>query len=82
MQMRNNETHIPEEKGDENMNMAESSYTTLDVDFILNHGKSVSSQEALSEVTPIEWSEDALSGKYKNKTIIKSLLTGMEGKDL
>ncbi len=63
---------IPKEEGDENMNMAESSCTTLDVGFILNHGKSVSSQEALSDVTPIEWSEDVLSGKYKNKTIIKS----------
>lgn len=70
--LNNNSSGITKGKGDESMNMAESSYTKLDVGFILNHGKSVSSQEALSEVTPIEWSEDVLSGKYKDKTIIKS----------
>lgn len=72
MKKRNNFMHIPKGKGDENMNMAESSCTALDVGFILNHGKSVSSQEVLSEVAPIEWSEEVLSGKYKDKTIIKS----------
>lgn len=68
----NDSIDITKEEGDENMNMAESSCTALDVGFILNHGKSVSSQEALSDIMPVDWSEDALSGKYKNKTIIKS----------
>lgn len=72
MENRNNFTDIPRGKGDENMNMAEGSYTPLDVGFILNHGKSISSQEALSEVTPIKWSTDVLSGKCKDNTIIKS----------
>lgn len=44
----------------------------LDVNYILSHGKSISSQEALSDVTPVEWDEDVLSGKKKDKTIIKS----------
>lgn len=49
----------------------------IDVDYILTHGKSISSQEALSDITPVEWDEDVLNGKYKKETIIKSI----NGKD-
>ncbi|MCM1113535.1 MAG: hypothetical protein NC399_09810 [Muribaculum sp.] len=69
--MGNNE-HILNEKGDENMEMVKSGYTPLDVGFILAHGQAVSSQEILSDITPVDWSEDVLSGKDKGKTIIKS----------
>lgn len=65
-------TNIPNEKGDENMEMVKGGFTPLDVGSILTRGQVVSSQEILSEITPIEWSEDVLSGNYKDKTIIKS----------
>jgi hypothetical protein len=41
-------------------------------DFILAHGKEISSQEVRNDVCPIDWGEDVLSGKYKNKAIILS----------
>ncbi len=65
-------TYIPDKKGDENMEMVKGSFTPLDVSSILTRGQVVSSQEILSEITPIEWSEDVLSGNHKDKTIIKS----------
>lgn len=39
---------------------------------IIEKGTAISSQEALSDITPIDWSKDVLDGKYKDKTIIKS----------
>lgn len=38
---------------------------------IIENGTAISSQEALSDIAPINWSKDVLDGKYKNKTIIK-----------
>ena len=67
-----NSSSIPDEKGDENMEMVKGSFTPLDVSTILTRGQVISSQEILSEIAPIEWSEDVLSGKHKDKTIIKS----------
>ena len=65
-------TNIPDKKGDENMEMVKGSFTPLDVSSILTRGQVISSQEILSEITPIEWSEDVLNGNHKDKTIIKS----------
>lgn len=59
-------------KGDENMVMEKTSIQPLDVDFILTHGKAISSQEAIADIAPIEWDEDVLNGDYKGKVIIKS----------
>lgn len=35
-------------------------------------GKVVSSEEVLQDVTPVNWSEEVLTGKYRDTTIIKS----------
>ena len=58
------------QKGDENMEMIKTN--ALDVNFILTHGTAISSQEALSDINPINWSEDVLDGKYRNQIIIKA----------
>lgn len=71
MPKRNN-FNIPDKKGDENMEMVKSGFAPVDVSTILSRGQVVSSQEILSEITPINWSEDVLSGNYKDKAIIKS----------
>ena len=60
------------EEGDETMEMTVNNFQPLDVNFILAHGKTISSQEALADVVPVDWSEDVLNGMYQNKTIIKS----------
>ena len=39
---------------------------------VLTHGTAISTQEALSDVSPINWSDDVMDSQYKNKTIIKS----------
>ena len=39
---------------------------------VLAHGTAISTQEALADVMPINWSDDVMDGQYKNKTIIKS----------
>jgi hypothetical protein len=39
---------------------------------VLTKAVKISSEEALKDITPIDWSEDVLSGKYRNKSIIKS----------
>ena len=59
------------------MGIMNTSIQKLDVDYILTHGKSISSQEALSDITPVEWDEDVLNGKCKRETIIKAT----DGKD-
>ena len=41
---------------------------------VLAHGTVISTQEALVDVTPINWSDDVMDGQYKNETIIKSKL--------
>lgn len=38
---------------------------------IIERGTVISSQEALSDIIPIDWSKDVLDGKYQNETIIK-----------
>ena len=68
-------TNIPDKKGDENMEMVKGSFTPFDVSSILTRGQVISSQEILSEITPIDWSKDVLNGDYKDKTIIKSKST-------
>lgn len=35
-------------------------------------GKVVSSKEVLEDVTPVNWSEEVLTGKYRDTPIIKS----------
>lgn len=54
------------------MEMTKTNLPKLDVDFILNHGKIISSQEAISEVTPINWSNKVLHGDYVDRSIIES----------
>ena len=39
---------------------------------VLAHGTAISTQEALADVTPINWSDDVMDGQYKNETIIKA----------
>lgn len=39
---------------------------------LIEKGTPISSQEALSDITPIDWSKDVLEGKYKDRIIIKS----------
>lgn len=57
--------------GDENMNGANVMYPKLDVGLIMDKGKKISSQEALKDIVPINWSDDVLEGKFKEETIIK-----------
>lgn len=38
---------------------------------IIEKGTAISSQEALSGITPINWSNDVLEGKYRDKVIVK-----------
>ena len=38
---------------------------------ILKNGTAISSQEALADITPIDWSKDVLDGKYRDKAIVK-----------
>ena len=53
------------------MEMTKNNLPKLNINFILTNGKKISSQEALNDTIPVEWNEDVLKGKYKNKTIIK-----------
>lgn len=39
---------------------------------ILN-GKTISMEESLKDITPVNWSKEVLDGAYKNDTIIKSV---------
>ena len=54
------------------MEMVINNLKSLDVGFIISHGKKTSSQEILEHVSPINWSEKTLSGEYKGKAIIKT----------
>ncbi len=54
------------------MEMSNKNFKHMDIGFILAHGKEISSQEALRDTCPIEWNEDVLNGKYKEKVIIRS----------
>lgn len=69
--MRKQETNKDENSkiGDDSMNAAviESGYKKVDYKSLLKNKRTiiVSSQEALKDVVPIEWSEDVLSGKTK-----------------
>ena len=38
---------------------------------IIERGTAISSQEALADITPIDWSKDVLDGKYRDKAIVK-----------
>ena len=58
-------------KGDDNMKMVKNNFQTLDVNFILTHGANISSQQVLTDVTPVKWDKDTLSGKYKDNVIAK-----------
>ena len=46
---------------------------------VLAHGTAIFTQEALADVTPINWSNDVMDGQYKDETIIK---TKMEENDM
>ena len=48
------------------------SLNVMNYSSVLAHGTAISTQEALADVTPINWSDDVIDGQYKNKTIIKS----------
>lgn len=39
---------------------------------MLSKGQKVSSQNALSDISPVSWSNDVLNGSYKDKTIVRS----------
>lgn len=45
----------------------------LKVALSMKERKTISSEEALKDITPIEWSEDVLNGKYKDQSIIKAV---------
>lgn len=59
------------QKGDESMEMTMKDVQVVDVNYILAHGKTISSQEALTDIAPVNWSDDVLDGKYKGKNIVK-----------
>lgn len=63
------------EKGDESMEITKN-IPKLDMNFILTHGKPISSQEVLKDVTAVSWGKKVLDGKYKNKTIIAETKEG------
>lgn len=46
--------------------------TKVDMNKILN-GKTISMEESLKDITPVNWSKEVLDGVYKNDTIIKSV---------
>jgi len=52
--------------------MTENNNQELDFNLMFSRGKAITSDEALSEITPIDWSNDTLAEKYRNSTIIKS----------
>lgn len=54
------------------MKMTNNSFKSINVEFILTHGKRISSQEALRDISPIKWSNDVLSEKHKGNVIIKT----------
>lgn len=68
----NLDNNYSKRQGDENMEMTKTDFQALDVNFILVHGRAISSQEVLEDVVPVNWSDDVLNGKYEKKTIIKS----------
>lgn len=49
----------------------------LKVVLSMKERKTISS-EALKDITPIEWSDDVLNGKYKDKSIINKVADGDE----
>ena len=63
---------IPNKKEMKTMEVAKSSFTPVDVGFILAHGRVISSQEALKDACPINWDKGVLDGKYSCESIIKS----------
>ena len=50
---------------DEEKNLESTQYKSLDLSKLLYSGKVISTEEALKDVEPIEWSEDVLSVKKK-----------------
>ena len=54
------------------MKMTNDSFKPVNVEFILAHGKRISSHEALRDISPIEWSKDVLSERFKGNVIIKT----------
>lgn len=54
------------------MKMTNDRFKSVNVEFILTHGKRISSQEALRDISPIEWSKDVLSERYKGNAIVKA----------
>lgn len=58
-------------KEDDDMYMVKA-YPSFDIGEVLKQGKKLSSEEALKEIIPVEWSEDVLKGNYKGKSIIKA----------
>ena len=37
---------------------------------LIQQGTTISTEEAIKDVTPIDWSEDVLAGKYRDQTIV------------
>lgn len=47
-------------------------YPELDLSSIAGQGKIMSSQEAMEDIVPIQWSDDILNGKYRDAILIQS----------
>lgn len=45
---------------------------SLDINQIISKGTKISTEEALEDVTPINWSKEVLDGNYKGKVLIKN----------
>ena len=56
-------------KGDDDMYSA-MTYPSIDIGKVLGKATKISSEEALKEIIPVDWSEQVLDGKYKGKSII------------
>ena len=47
-------------------------YPELDLSLIVGKGKIMSSQDAMEDIVPVQWSDDVLDGKCQGATLIKS----------
>lgn len=47
-------------------------FKPIPIEKYINKGNIISTEEALKDIIPIDWSDDVLAGKYKGKTLIKS----------
>lgn len=54
------------------MELERNNIASINVNFILTHGKRVSYEEAIVDICPVDWDKELLDGKQRNKTIIKN----------